>query len=213
MKRHVIFMLLFLSVVITAFISACGSNSPSAPSKNPPAPTPTFTQACWVGTSPTCTPTFTYTSTNLPTPTGTWFGCPFPSTMGNISGALSGYPSGYLITESFTLTGAGVITALKTSLTNATGNVEMAVYSDCSGVPCSLLGNTNSQSAVTGVNNLALTTPLSLQPGNYWIAVQTQNGTNLNYSSGGGTVDYRLYTFGSFPASLPILGGPKLPIK
>ncbi len=66
-----------LLVLGSVFIAGCPGNqgNPAAPAPvtiyKLDTPTFTYTQACWVGTSPTCTPTFTYTFTNTFTITNT----------------------------------------------------------------------------------------------------------------------------------------------
>lgn len=183
MKKIFLWFILSLTLLFPLIFSACGNKN-----SNPTAPS---------GPS--------YSPTSTPTPTSI-YGCQFPSTLGNVAGSSSGYPAGYINAESYNLTQAGVVSYLTIQLASATGQIQMAVYSDVSSAPGSLLGQTNPQTAVNGNNSLALTSFLSLQPGVYWIAFQTQNSTTANYNSGGGTVVSRIYSYGSFPSSLPSTG-------
>jgi len=219
---------------------ACGGNSsPSSPASSSPAatntptftPTFTFTQACFLGASPSCTPTFTSTSTNTftitYTPTITWtftltktptytntrtptaaqsVTCLIASQAGNTSvgtSFLSG--AGNLLASQIAMPSYGGLQSLAVHLQTATGSVRVAVYSDSSG-PSGLIVQSATQTAVNGWNTIAIP-PTYIYSGTYWLVCQVQNSTQVAYIAGGST-NTAAQAWGAFPGSYP--GGGSL---
>jgi len=82
------------------------------------------------------------------------------------------------------------------------GNLTLGFYADNSGVPNTRLGYTASTAVVSGVNKLALLTPVSIVNGVlYWISFETSsaNKIKLTFSQPSGTTYYKSSTYGVPP--------------
>jgi hypothetical protein len=109
-------------------------------------------------------------------------------------------PSGYLRFSSITPSASGTISSLGLNVYTAAGNIEMAIYSDLSGAPDTLLGYSASTPCVTGWNDLPLITPVDVTSGTlYWLCLQHDSSIYTYRLSSGGQQLYQSQTYGAFP--------------
>ena len=182
----------------TAAVPPSGTQTPST---NTPSPTDT--------PFPTNTPVNTPTGTITPnTPTGTptigsTVTCPFPAAAGRqtTSGTLLQQGAGYIVTTQISIPSYVGIQTIWAYLGNAQGMVSAALYTDNgSGAPGTLLSQSTPQSAVDGWNTLPMPQTF-VYAGNYWLALQMQGTTQVDYGSGLGNTNYVSAAWGSFPAT------------
>ena len=133
--------------------------------------------------------------------------CSSPATLGYpVIGSVAVPISGYLIANQYTVSNPATIYSLSVYLNLPAGPFELAIYSDASGYPGTLLAQSAATSPHTGWNQVFV--PLTtLAPGTYWLAGQystdsfsTPDGGNYDLS---GTGAWVTYTYGSFPTTFP----------
>lgn len=141
----------------------------------------------------------------MSTPTETPVGCPY--TFGKTTIGLNPVDnSGYLDVNKYTLIECGTVESLSLYVAaTAGGRARMALYTDISGTPGSLLAESAAVAVSVGWNVIDIPDTL-LAPGNYWIGVQTEAGVQVVYDNGvSGDDPYMTFTFGAFPAVLPVM--------
>ena len=114
---------------------------------------------------------------------------------------------GNLRATKITATASGDVAYLSCNLELSTGNVIMALYADDGGsgytsVPDALMGQTASTACVSGINKIALSSPVSIVNGViYWIAFQNSASNNIKLTFGqtSGTTVYTSNTYGVIP--------------
>jgi hypothetical protein len=79
-------------------------------------------------------------------------------------------------------------------------NARMALYTDSSGNPGSLLNETSSFAISTNWTNVSLIIPVTTGT-TYWLAFQVNSNTEFIYKINTGTMKYQAQAYGSFPAS------------
>ena len=90
--------------------------------------------------------------------------------------------------------------SVHTSTVSPTGNVQVAVYSDSSGAPDSLLTNSTTATLVSGWNALSVTPYYFASSTTIWLAFQFQNSNSVLYQTGGPTNSrYEFNSFGTLP--------------
>ena len=135
----------------------------------------------------------------------------------------STWDSGKIFAQQITASESGTVQQVALQFTapvSSTAHVNIAIYSDSSGSPDSLLASTGSV-LLTAANlnsaNASLNTAVSITKNtNYWIAFQVDSDTPINAASGGGFTNYYYTsTYTSFEqtptwtsdSSLPLFGG------
>lgn len=110
----------------------------------------------------------------------------------------------YLVSYRVTLDSDSTIRSLSVYVKTAAGNMRMGVYSDNSNNPGTLLAYTNEFSPVVGWNTVQ-TNEVELQPGNYWIAFESDTSSMILAAlSSGGVHRYKSsWTYGALPSSFP----------
>jgi hypothetical protein len=112
--------------------------------------------------------------------------------------------AGLLLAQSTTLGQTATIQSMSFYVTTASGNLRLGLYdaTGTNGGPGNLLASTAEITPTTGWNTVNVTTPVSLSPGNYWLAF-TPSSSSLHcrhtYSSGTGT--WYPYTYGAMPST------------
>jgi hypothetical protein len=176
MKRFSVFLLALFVLCSVALVGCPGKSSPTSPTGTGSAaltPTGTPTQ-CVNGLGTPCTSTSTPTITETPA-------CSSPFTFGKntISGSSSEFSSGNALASRFNLSTGGKVIALHAYIPGANGgNIRMALYSDSSSQPGTLISVSGSQPAVTGWNFVNIPDTGVLGSGYYWIALATDNNSN-----------------------------------
>ncbi|HEY5037702.1 MAG TPA: hypothetical protein VIJ93_01365 [bacterium] len=194
MKRILMSSLFGLTGLIALMITwSCQSNSPNGPSL------PNALQTVVAGMTLINTPT----PVNTPTPTST----PCTSVngfMGDISAEPSTFsgPATLFMNRYISPATAAYILSLEIYVTTASGSYELAVYSDNSGTPGSLLGETGTKAiSGSGLNLALLSGPLPIQGSkNYWLALLTDQPI-LENSNGTATAFQSSVSFGLLPGT------------
>ena len=98
------------------------------------------------------------------------------------------------------------VTALSVYLQNAAGNVRIGLYNESAGAPGTLIAATPEAAAVNGHNRIALSEPVGLAPGAYWLCVTVSSaavgvGTRTGYQVTQSRFVSRAYQ--ALPASWP----------
>lgn len=179
--------------------------TPTPSATNTPAPTPTATATSTPGptATPTNTPGPTATPTNTPVPTAT----PSSLTLGQTTiGTIQDTGDSNYINGSVFTTGStgGTATSMSAYITavDSGSQFSLAIYSDASGVPGTLIAHTsNGTLAANSWNTLPITA--TLQPNTkYWLVYNTNdtNNGNMVYSNTG-KYAYVGHTFGTWPSS------------
>jgi hypothetical protein len=112
------------------------------------------------------------------------------------------YPGNYFFLYRFQAVASGNITTFKFDA-SASGNVKVAIYSDSSGAPGSLLNAVNTSTPVTaGWNSITIPSTAVVSGTYYWLSYSS-DATIGYYQSGTGTLYYQSATYSSFsfPAS------------
>jgi len=179
-------------------------------------PTPSVTATDTRSSTPTrtSTPTDTFTATRTPTHTGTptltftptptqTAYCPSPTFLGNgysTSVSTGNYTANYMAFYQVILASSKVVESL--SAISGSGNCRMALYSNVSGAPGTLIAQTGVVAAA-GSSSLATGSipNTTLAAGNYWVAAQTTGQLWGSYVSGTCLTVYQ--SWGSFPATAP----------
>jgi hypothetical protein len=103
----------------------------------------------------------------------------------------------YLLLDKFTAEATGSLSQIKIKA-GAAGNVKVAIYSDVSGSPGSLLSAVNTGTSVTtGWNNISITTTTITSGTAYWLALISDSYC-MSYKSTGGTGRYKAVSYSSF---------------
>jgi hypothetical protein len=112
--------------------------------------------------------------------------------------ASSNHIANYFILTRWTATGSGNLSQISVKCGDY-GNVKVAIYSDASGSPASLLGANNSGQAVSpGWNTISLSSPASIYSNTtYWLAFVSTT-LCVNYVAGSGTLIYKPATYSTF---------------
>ncbi len=199
MKKNILICLISGGAVLLLFLQSCKVNN-----DNPtiPLPVPTSTPP----------PTSTYTST----PTTTPVACNTHVVISEASGVSTPIAADYTYANRFTLASPSnfnaVTVAIAASASGAGNNLQIAIYSDSSDYPGSVLftSGTHQITSTGGVTVTFNPSNFSLPAGNYWLALcssvayqpyQNVSNDNLNYIVGGDFPD-------PFPASAPSPGFP-----
>ena len=111
--------------------------------------------------------------------------------------------NGYLAFIPITVTSSGTLQTLNAHLSSASGNIRMALYNST----YNLIAETNSVSAINGLNEISTTSNPTISAGTYYLAVQVSaNGTYICHVGSGSTDTYYAYSYGSFPSTLTSSG-------
>ncbi|HND00170.1 MAG TPA: hypothetical protein PKW90_28840, partial [Myxococcota bacterium] len=119
----------------------------------------------------------------------------------SVTGPGSAAPS-YLLGPSITVTSATTLYRFGALLNTAGNSARMALYTDVSGSPSTLVAYSDVFTTAVGVNEVALSTPVSLPAGTYWI-MGIYSGTTYVYygSSSTASIRYKAYSYSSTPSS------------
>jgi hypothetical protein len=113
--------------------------------------------------------------------------------------------AGYLDATLYTLSEPATLFALSIHLGFAGGEVALAVYADNAGTPSTLLVAASPQPALDGWNTLHI--PYTTLPaGNYWLALQVQNFTEVGYDYPATRPNSEYWVgraYGPFPSTYP----------
>jgi hypothetical protein len=108
-----------------------------------------------------------------------------------------------LLAQITNLSQTATIQSLSFYVTNASGNLRLGIYDATGpgGGPGALKGQTNSFATVTGWNTANVVTPVSLVPGNYWLAyLPSSNNLGFVKTNASGSCAYYSHEFGSLPS-------------
>jgi fibronectin type 3 domain-containing protein len=122
----------------------------------------------------------------------------------NILGSDDSGNAGLLLAQQATLAQAGTLQSLSFYVTQAAGNLRLGVYdaSGPNGGPGKLLAQTNTFTPVVGWNTAAVTTPVALAAGTYWLAYEpTDNNLHFAVDRTSGSIAWYSFTFGPMPAT------------
>ncbi|MBX9637689.1 MAG: hypothetical protein K2Q45_09090 [Nitrosomonas sp.] len=113
-----------------------------------------------------------------------------------------------IFSTSYTLNQVATLQSLSFYVTTAVGNLYLGVYNDNgSGNPGTLAATTVSFAPTVGWNTQAVTVPVVLQPGTYWLAfLPSSNSLAFRKTTTGGTSRRYSYTFAALPATWTIVG-------
>jgi len=108
----------------------------------------------------------------------------------------------FMVLDKYTAIATGSVTSIRLKCT-APGNVKVALYSDSSGSPGSILGvNNPGASVVDGWNNISLPSTAVEMGTDYWIAYNTSTNCVGYFSLPGGGLVFKYLFFGTaFPYS------------
>ncbi|HQV93738.1 MAG TPA: hypothetical protein PLA27_07610 [Anaerolineales bacterium] len=173
---------------------------PTIPTNTPipsltPSRTPTSTQA--PSNTPSRTPTASRTPTRTFTPSSSTI------TIGETS-VLSMNYSGMgnrLIAQQVTLSQSATIQSLSYYVATTGGQLRLGIYNNSGSAPGALVAQTAAFTPVAGWNTQAVTTPLSLSPGTYWLVFLPQNNTLAGRLGQSGIGRHYSYTFGAMPST------------
>lgn len=83
-------------------------------------------------------------------------------------------------------------------------NAVVGIYSDVSGVPTSLLVSVGSTALSNGITIIHFAAPLSLVPGTYWLALNTNVNNKIGIEAVAGyPFVYKSIAYGSLPSTFP----------
>ena len=95
----------------------------------------------------------------------------------------------------------GIIKSLSFYVSVSVGKLRLGIYSDVSGVPGTLLANTPEMTPSVGWNT-ALVTPVTLQPGTYWLAyAPSDNALHFRADRSSGTTKFLSRPYGALPST------------
>jgi len=115
---------------------------------------------------------------------------------------------GYIVGNKFTLGESGTVTSISLYVATASGNARVAIYSDSSGSPGTLIVQSGSEAVTTTGWRTFTVTGTSLSPGSYWLFFQVDSSSfKTTYSQTGGVRRLVSYAYGAFPGTFP--GGGK----
>lgn len=203
------------SLTATISVTPTSTVTPSMTATSTQSSTITATPTNSITDTPTATPSETSTATNLngytSTPTST--PCYFGHNGTSFSKVLPS--SNTLCAAVFTLSISASVTAL--SVWNPgyyTGNIRGAIFSDQSGSPSALIGETAELSLSTGTADwtvVPFSVPLDLAAGTYWLAENSDNNLILTLSNPGTASVTLSYSYGAFPQNFPGGGSSSSP--
>jgi phosphotransferase system IIB component len=159
--------------------------------------------------NPTTVGTYSFTaqvndgSTTASQPLSITIAVPTQKLLGADDAAAIGAPANnYLILDKWAAVATGDVTRIRVKCTT-TGNVKVALYTDNSGIPGTLISANNAGAAVVaGWNNITIPSTAVTTGTNYWIAyISTTNCVGYFSSPGGGAVFRALSYSTDFPAS------------
>lgn len=172
------------------------TSTPTASPTDSPTITPTFSPTN--SATDTATATITDTPTITPTPTDTPICFYGDQTAGSINSPSGSY---FNTAWAYVLNLSSPVTVYSLSLYSKNGgtNARVAVYSGSAFSPNTLQVQSTSQAVVAGWNSFDVT-PTILSAGNYWLALQIQDGS-LSYDITDCAQQYASFgmTYGSFP--------------
>ena len=120
-------------------------------------------------------------------------------TFGTASSNLS--PS-YIVATKFTATVTGTITEMRCNCATA-GHIQLAVYSDNSNYPGSLLASATSTAVTNGTNTITFPNLVVIAGTAYWLAANTDTN-HLLADATAGSLLYSALTYGTaFPSTFP----------
>jgi hypothetical protein len=147
---------------------------------------------------------------NAPTPTATNTETPLCNPFYNFGKGAAGASvtlassSEYYMTQ-YNLASPGMVYKLHvyvSSVPTPGANIRMALYTNSSGVPQLLVGQSSSQAAVQGWNSLDIPATV-LVSGIYWVSLVSDSAINLSYDTGATNDEQDGFLgFGAFPANL-----------
>lgn len=115
-----------------------------------------------------------------------------------------------LLSQDVTLSQTATIQSLSFYVNTAAGNLRLGIYDATgpSGGPGALKAQTNSFTPTTGWNTQPVVTPVSLPPGNYWLAY-LPSSSSLHMATNFTIGSYRAasFTYAAMPATFPTGGG------
>jgi Fibronectin type III domain len=231
-----------LSPGITYFFAVRAYNAANTESPNSnevslaiPTPTPTPSATPSPTASPTATPSPTPVPTASPSPTGTPSASPSPTVtptpVPSPTPVPTPTPGSLLIGNTAVFTGAdngnaGLLLASKTSLAQPAvlqslsfyvskigGSLWLGIYSDVAGLPSQLVASCPSFVPVKGWNTRAVSAPILLPAGPYWLAYAPSSNvlSFVKATAGLGSV-YVTYPFSMLPPVFPG-GGVVVPVQ
>jgi len=131
---------------------------------------------------------------------------PDPYFGNNNVGPYTSTAMGYIVGNKFTLGESGTVTSISLYVATASGNARVAIYSDSSGSPGTLIVQSGSEAVTTGWRTFTVT-GTSLSPGSYWLCFQVDSSSfKTTYSPTGGVRRLVSYAYGAFPGTFPIGG-------
>jgi hypothetical protein len=177
--------------------TATNSRTPTATPTNPFTPTVTRTPTL------TAVSTNTFTPTASRTPTRTATSSSSTITLGETSVLTTNYSgmSNRLIAQQVTLSQSATIQSLSYYVSTAGGQLRLGIYNNSGTAPGTLMAQTAAFTPVTGWNTQAVTTPVTLPPGTYWLAFLPQNNTLAGRLALSGAGRHYSYTFAALPSA------------
>jgi hypothetical protein len=138
-----------------------------------------------------------------------------PVTIGETT-VFSGDDSGngnLLIAQDTTLYQRATIQSLSFYVNTASGNLYLGIYdaTGLNGGPGTLLAQTNVFAPAAGWNTMSVITPVTLAPGNYWLAyLPSSNNLHFATNFNVGSFKYASVAFGTMPGTFPPIAGQGL---
>jgi hypothetical protein len=168
----------------------------------PAGPTPTPTNSFTMTPTPTKTTTPIFTETPV---CGSTFSAGYNAIGSSTSALANVFAAKVTIAEAASVT----VTSLSGNFSQIGSSMRAAIYSDNSGVPSTLLVESNRlDPSGSGWTQLDIPDTV-LAPGVYWLALQTLSGTissMIRYDSGTGNIEAgtAAYAFGPFPSTFSV---------
>jgi hypothetical protein len=107
--------------------------------------------------------------------------------------------TGYFLIQAITVSNALTVSKLGFNEVSGTPNAVLGLYTDSAGTPQKLLAQTAIFAVTVGVNEIPLTTPVTLPPGTYWMMLTFSGTAYIGLASTG---NYFSSTF-TFSGTLP----------
>lgn len=101
------------------------------------------------------------------------------------------------------LSQTGTVQSMSFYAVNAAGKVRLGIYDSTgpSGGPGALKAATGEVTVVAGWNTANVTTPISLDPGNYWLAMLISSDALITKHEGTGQAKLYTYSYGALPTT------------
>ncbi len=122
-------------------------------------------------------------------------------TIGDTSSSQSGEQN-WAQAVPITASASGTLQTVGVNIQTAAGNLRVAIYADSSGAPGALLGQSSSVAAVTGWNDVSVTSVTITASTKYWVAVNCDSASLSVYVKFGQppqSLAYRAWSYGAFP--------------